>query len=131
MRNNLLRLAGILGFLAVALGAFGAHALKSQLGPGSVETFNTGVRYHFYHTLALLCLAMLVKQDGPSRILGTIAWCFGLGILFFSGSLYLLSTSPITGLPASWLGPITPLGGFLFIVGWLLLTIRTFQSSNA
>ncbi len=131
MRNNLLRLVGILGFLAVALGAFGAHALESQLGPASVETFNTGVRYHFYHTLALLALAILVKQDGPSRMMRAIAWCFGLGILLFSGSLYLLSTSPITGLSTSWLGPITPLGGTLFITGWLLLTIRTFQSSKA
>lgn len=125
--NGLLRLSGIFGFLAVVLGAFGAHALESQLGPSQIDTFQTGVRYHFYHTLALILLALLLLQRPGSRSLRVAAWLFTIGILFFSGSLYLLSTQPMTGLEAPWLGPITPIGGTFFIAGWIALFIHTFQ----
>lgn len=128
MGNQLLRWVGISGMLAVVLGAFGAHFLESQLGPTSVETFNTGVRYQFYHTLAIFGIALWMKhQPAPSSILNWSARCFFMGILAFSGSLYLLSTRAITGLEVSWLGPVTPLGGTFFIAGWLLILIRTYK----
>lgn len=130
MGKNLLRLVGLFGFLAVILGAFGAHALESQLGPSQVETFKTGVQYHFYHTLALFLVALLMQHQPNNRRLRITAWCFILGILLFSGSLYLLSTRPISGLEAGWLGPITPIGGTFFIVGWLFLIISTFASKT-
>lgn len=128
--NSIIRIVGILGFFAVVLGAFGAHALESQLGPSQVDTFQTGVRYHFYHTIVLFLIALLVLHRGQSRTLGIAVWCFLIGILFFCGSLYLLSTRPITGLEASWLGPITPIGGTFFIAGWISLFIHSFQGSK-
>jgi len=128
--NGLIRIVGILGFLAVVLGAFGAHALESQLGPSQVDTFKTGVQYHFYHTVALFLVALLMLHRQQSRTLRVAAWCFLLGILLFSGSLYLLSTRPISGLEASWLGPITPIGGTFFIAGWISLFVHSFQGSK-
>lgn len=96
-------------FLAVGLGAFGAHALKSRLSPEMLAIFETGVKYQVYHALALLLLAAL---RGP----GKAAWCFTAGIVIFSGSLYLLA---LTG-TRKW-GAVTPIGGLLFLVGWLIL----------
>lgn len=128
--NTLIRIVAISGFLAVVLGAFGAHALESQLGPSQVDTFQTGVRYHFYHTLALFLVALLMLQRGSSRSLRVVGWCFLIGILLFSGSLYLLSTRPMTGLEAPWLGPITPIGGTFFIAGWISLLVHSFQGSK-
>lgn len=128
--NSLIRIAAILGFFAVVLGAFGAHALESQLGPSQVEIFQTGVRYHFYHTIALFMVALLMGRGQSGRSLRVAAWCFLLGIIFFSGSLYLLSTRPMTGLEASWLGPVTPIGGTIFIAGWTSLFIHTFYVSK-
>jgi len=99
--------------LDVALGAFGAHALKGRLSPEALAVFETGVRYQAYHALALLLLAAL---RGPDRA----AWCFVGGIVLFSGSLYALA---LTGV--RWLGAVTPLGGLLFLAGWLLLALKS------
>ncbi|MBI3289623.1 MAG: DUF423 domain-containing protein [Elusimicrobia bacterium] len=96
-------------FLAVALGAFGAHALKGRLAPEMLAVFETGVRYQAYHALALLLLAAL---RGPSKA----GWCFTAGIIVFSGSLYVLA---LTGV-RQW-GAATPIGGLLFLAGWLYL----------
>ena len=95
-------------FLAVGLGAFGAHALKERLSPEMLTIFETGVRYQVYHALALLLLAAL---RGP----GKAAWCFTAGIVLFSGSLYILA---LTGVK-KW-GAVTPIGGVLFLAGWLI-----------
>lgn len=103
------RLGAGLMFLAVGLGAFGAHALKSRLTPDMLAVFETGVRYQVYHALALLLLTSL---RGPSKA----AWCFTAGIALFSGSLYLLA---LTG-ARKW-GAVTPIGGLLFLIGWLIL----------
>ncbi|NRB63249.1 MAG: DUF423 domain-containing protein [Saprospiraceae bacterium] len=131
MRTTFLRWTAIFGILAVIFGAFGAHFLESQLGPSRVETFNTGVRYQFYHTLALFLLAILIQLDGwRFTLLRWAGYCFIIGVITFSGSLYLLSTSPMTGLEVKWLGPITPLGGTFFIGGWLLLLLCTFKKTN-
>ncbi|AYA38751.1 DUF423 domain-containing protein [Hymenobacter oligotrophus] len=115
--------AAILGALGVSLGAFGAHAFKAHLeATGRLETFETAVRYQFYHTLALMALGVLrlVRPDAVS--LGTVAWLWLGGIIVFSGSLYLLC---FTGL--RWLGAITPIGGVLFIIGWVMLAVAAMR----
>ena len=110
----------ILGALAVVLGAFGAHGLKDQLSDTSIQTYTTGVTYHFYHTLALLALTVWYqfKQD---KALVQSFYCFVIGLCLFSGSLYLLATQDLMGVSMKWLGPITPIGGLFFIFGWLNL----------
>lgn len=115
MERTLLVLAALLGFLAVALGAFGAHALKGRLSPEMLTIFDVGVRYHFYHVSALLATAWAYSR-WPKTLILTSGWLFIVGIVLFSGSLYLLS---ITGIKA--LGAITPLGGLAFMIGWLCL----------
>lgn len=112
--------------LGVALGAFGAHGLKAVLGPDALAQWNTGVHYHFIHALGLLLLAAL-SDKLPKRTITRVRLSFLLGILLFSGSLYLLSTRVILHTEALTpvLGPITPLGGLLFIIGWVLLLITT------
>ena len=110
-------IAGVLGFLAVALGAFGAHALKARLEPGQLVVFETGVRYQMYHALALLAVAMLADRR-PCGALNAAGSLFLAGVLLFSGSLYLLSTQGWR-----WLGPVTPLGGVCFLAGWIALAI--------
>lgn len=102
-------------FLAVALGAFGAHALKARLSPELQAVWETGVRYQVYHALGLFVVAWLTTVT-QSRLVPAAGWCFVAGTALFSGSLYVLSLSGIR-----WLGAITPLGGLLFLAGWLCL----------
>lgn len=101
--------------LAVALGAFAAHALKARLDASLLATFEVGVRYQIYHALALLAVAW-ASARWPGPMVTASGWLFVAGSVLFSGSLYLLS---LTG--ARWLGPVTPLGGAALIAGWLLL----------
>ena len=108
-------LGAINGFLAVAFGAFAAHALKNLLSAGLLEVFQTGVEYQAMHALALLA-AGLLGRDGRSRALKLAGWAFATGILLFSGSLYALSLSGFRSL-----GMITPFGGLLLLAGWLCL----------
>ena len=108
------QIAALFGLIAVALGAFGAHGLKSTLATlGTTEGFEIAVRYQFFHALAMLVLARLRPFPAGAW------WCFAAGILVFCGSLYVLA---LTGV--KWLGAITPLGGVAFLAGWLLLVIR-------
>ncbi len=107
-------LGALLGGVAVALGAFGAHALKTRLEPRDLEIFETGVRYQMYHALALLAAAWLLDK-GISQGTGA-AWGFTIGTMIFSGSLYLMV---FTG--QRWLGAVTPIGGVALIVGWAML----------
>jgi uncharacterized membrane protein YgdD (TMEM256/DUF423 family) len=114
-----------LATLGIILGAFGAHGLRTKLGPHMMEVWQTAVHYHMYHALGLILIGILSQQMGSSTL---IRWSGGLmliGILVFSGSLYLLA---LTGL--RWLGAITPLGGISFIISWLLLTL-TFWRVNS
>jgi len=106
--------------LAIALGAFGAHGLKARVAPDQVAIFETGVRYQFYHGLALLFVGLLMFQL-PKVKFREVVWLFSLGILFFSGSLYILATRELTGWSSSIFGPLTPIGGLLFIFGWISL----------
>lgn len=105
--------------LAVAAGAFGAHALRARVEPRLLEVFETGARYQMYHALALFAVAWLVGQGGRVAPPATAAgWLFVAGTLLFSGSLYAMT---FTGIRA--LGAITPLGGLCFLAGWLLLAV--------
>jgi len=105
-------LGAINGFLAVAFGAFAAHALKNLLSAGLLEVFQTGVEYQAMHALALLAVGHL-GRGGCSRALMLAGWAFATGILLFSGSLYILALTDIR-----WLGAITPFGGTAFLLGW-------------
>ncbi|MGH7387934.1 MAG: DUF423 domain-containing protein [Candidatus Rokuibacteriota bacterium] len=115
MERTFVVLASVSGFLAVALGAFGAHLLRDRLGPQLMGTFETGQRMHIFHTVALLAVAWATTR-WPGPAVSTAGWLFVVGIVLFSGSLYLLA---ITG--HRWLGAITPLGGLCFLGGWLAL----------
>lgn len=114
----------LLSAIAIIMGAFGAHALKASLSNEMLSVYKTGVEYHMYHALGVLLVGFLLKQYPEAAL---ITWSGGLmvvGILIFSGSLYILS---ITGL--RWLGAITPIGGVAFILAWLLLAIDLWRQS--
>jgi len=111
--------ASILAAITIGIGAFGAHGLKELLSANSLSTFETGVRYQMYHVLALLLLGF--ATDIPVNISKWVFWFFIFGMIFFSGSIYLLALKEILPFEASFLGPVTPIGGFLFILGWLRL----------
>lgn len=129
MQRKILMAVGILGVLAVILGAFGAHALKDKLSPEKLVSYQTGITYQFYHTLALLGLGLWLGINASKRLYRA-AWCFIIGIICFSGSIYLLSTcediyffDEVLNLDDRKyiLGPITPIGGLFFIIGWFLV----------
>ncbi|WP_257286297.1 DUF423 domain-containing protein [Endozoicomonas sp. SESOKO1] len=115
---NALLAGAVSGMTAVALSAFGAHALEGVLSGQAMDTFQTAADYQFYHSLALVFVALLGINYPGSKKLKWSAGLFTVGIVLFSGSLYLLSLSGIR-----WLGMITPLGGVSFILGWLLLAV--------
>ena len=116
MASWLLIVAGINGFLAVALGAFGAHALKNKLSDDLRAVYQTGNQYHFYHSLSLMLIGTISTQTPENSILAWAGVMTCLGILLFSGSLYVLA---VTGIRK--LGAITPIGGLCFLAGWALL----------
>ncbi len=119
MHRTFALIGALAGVIGVALGAFGAHALRSRLTPEMLAVFETGVRYQMYHALALLAVAALAPSVGGR--LSTIAgWSFAGGILLFSGSLYLLALTDLRAL-----GAITPVGGVLFLIGWACLAIAS------
>jgi uncharacterized membrane protein YgdD (TMEM256/DUF423 family) len=121
MSKAILMTASILLALAVAVGAFGAHGLKAHLSEAMLQTWKTGVEYHFYHALGLLLIGVL-SVSMPTNLLNWSALFLFAGIVLFSGSLYFLA---ITGI--KWLGAITPLGGLCFIAGWVLLFVAVFK----
>jgi uncharacterized membrane protein YgdD (TMEM256/DUF423 family) len=116
-----LTVGGAFAFLGVAAGAFGAHALENRISVEMLSAFEVGVRYQMYHAFALIVTAWLQSQ-WPSMISIISGWLFILGVILFSGSLYLLS---LVGL--AWVGPITPLGGLAFLFGWLLMVLAAFK----
>ena len=122
--KKIIQLAAILGACAVGIGAFGAHGLKEILTEtGRSETFETGVKYHFYHAIAILLIGILALVKPEWKKLDLAAILMAVGILIFSGSLYVLSLTGIT-----WLGAITPLGGVAFIAGWILVVAAASQN---
>ncbi|MEO0339242.1 MAG: DUF423 domain-containing protein [Bacteroidota bacterium] len=126
MRKQFLRLAALSGFTAVILGAFGAHALENYISTDSIDSFNTGVRYQFIHTIMLAIIGVL-GHFGRKSYLWYAGWLFFVGIILFSGSIYLLSVKEIIDFGA-WLGIVTPIGGTLFLAGWVCFFWATYSS---
>jgi uncharacterized membrane protein YgdD (TMEM256/DUF423 family) len=122
MLKTFLMLGSLNAFLSVALGAFGAHALKSKLSADMLNVYQTGVQYHMIHSLGLILIALLADKFGNSSLVNISGWALFIGIVLFSGSLYALSLSGIKVL-----GAITPLGGVSFLLGWLLLAIAAMK----
>lgn len=124
MDRLFITLGALSGFVAVAAGAFGAHALRDRLTTAMLDVFQTGVTYQMYHALALIGVGILLARfstDG-STWLTAAGWLFVAGSVLFSGSLYALALSGTT-----WLGAITPLGGIAFLIGWLALAIGVWR----
>ncbi|WP_411342431.1 DUF423 domain-containing protein [Paenibacillus sp. WLX1005] len=120
----LIVIGAIMMFLAVAIGAFGAHALKPKLTPEMLKIYETGVQYHLIHGLGIILTAVIgIVLPSASGLATAAGWCLLGGIVLFSGSLYVLSLSGIRKL-----GAITPLGGLLFIAGWIVLVIAAVQA---
>ena len=121
MHKGFIRTSAILGFLSVALGAFAAHALKQKISDYAVNIFETGVRYQFYHTFAILATGILYKEF-PNKFIRLAGILFIIGIILFSGSLYCLMYIKGAVIPGyEWIGAITPIGGLSFLAGWICL----------
>jgi uncharacterized membrane protein YgdD (TMEM256/DUF423 family) len=126
MKRRFIITGCIFGVLAVIAGAFGAHGLEGKLSARNMEIWHTAVEYQFYHTFAIIFLSTLTRFK--LRLVSHCYILFTLGIILFSGSLYLLACSPV--LDWSWLpalGPVTPIGGVLFIAGWITLGIAALK----
>jgi uncharacterized membrane protein YgdD (TMEM256/DUF423 family) len=115
------------GFLAVAFGAFGAHALESILDDYSAGIWDTAVQYQMFHAAALILVGILSSKSllGESKQLNVATNCFNFGILFFTGSLFILA---ITGI--KWLGAVTPIGGVLFLIGWAMIIVSAKKANT-
>ncbi len=118
MQKLFLTIGSLAMALAVGLGAFGAHGLKSILTDEMMNIFETGVKYHFYHAIGLLIVGLITQSLPDSSLLKWSGWLMVGGILIFSGSLYVLATTGI-----KWLGAITPIGGLCFITSWILMAL--------
>ena len=113
-------------FLGIALGAFGAHGIKNLVSPDQVASYNTGVRYQIYHGFAILLTVWLSEKWIKPSFGHRAIWCFLIGTILFSGSIYLLSLLEVFGIEHwKFLGPLTPIGGLLFLIGWGLLFFGT------
>lgn len=122
MKETVLIIGGIYGTLAVIFGAFGAHGLKNKLSVEQLKSFETGVKYQMYHALMLILTGIIFPFVGYSHNL--MAWFFILGVLFFSFSIYGLVLSSAQGRKMAFLGPVTPLGGLLLVMAWVLFTVN-------
>jgi uncharacterized membrane protein YgdD (TMEM256/DUF423 family) len=121
MDRTFLLVGGLAGFVGVALGAFGAHGLRTRLSADMLAVFETGVRYQMYHALAILVVALAAARlDG--WLIRAAGWLFTTGIVLFSGSLYALALSGVT-----WLGAVTPLGGLAFLAAWGCLVVAALR----
>ena len=122
MSDLALQFGSIFGALAIVFGAFGAHALKKILNEEQLKSFETGVKYQMYHAIALLVVGF--NLDASTSNYSYIVWCFIIGVFLFSFSIYALVISSAKGKKMKFLGPITPIGGLLLLLGWILLFIN-------
>lgn len=129
MERKIIATAAFLGLTAIILGAFGAHALKNYLTPEQLISFETGVKYQMYHALFLLFLGLsaVFLTDKTKKLM---YWLVVLGVAFFSGSIYLLTTKNVTGIDFKFLGPITPIGGTLLISAWGILFVKVLNKKS-
>ena len=127
MNNKLISIAALLAFLAVALEAFGTHNLNELLTTEKLNSFETGVRYQFYHSLALLIIGLNANKLNATALIGKFML---IGIVFFSFSIYLLSLQELIGINLSILGPITPIGGLLLMISWLILIFKNYKKTQ-
>lgn len=121
--NLFIILGAINAFLAVALGAFGAHGLEGKVTERMLEIWRTGVTYQMFHAGGLFVIAFLIDRYGGSGLLSTAGWSMTIGIILFSGSLYVLTLSGV-----KILGAITPLGGVAFLLGWVLVIVAAIKA---
>jgi uncharacterized membrane protein YgdD (TMEM256/DUF423 family) len=127
--KTIIIISGIFGFLAVAIGALGAHALKPLLSDFQLQSFETGVKYHFYHTLLLLILGFW-KSENMSKQIKWACYLLIAGIVLFSGSIYILNTAHLfTENGLRFLGPVTPVGGLMFMIAWILIGFYSFNKN--
>ncbi|MDF2436207.1 MAG: hypothetical protein K0Q95_583 [Bacteroidota bacterium] len=135
MQNRFIKFAGFSGAIAVTLGAMAAHYLKSLMERGilsqnELNAFETASKYQIYHSLALLCIGLLIDKLNP-KMVARAGSCFMAGTILFSGSLYILSTHNLTGLQnIRWLGPITPIGGVFLITGWIFIALSVITKNK-
>jgi len=125
MYKRFLLLGSCCAFVGVAMGAFGAHVLKTMMSPELLVVYQTGVTYQMWHAMALICVALISQSNLSSIFLNCAGWLFFTGIVLFSGSLYLLALLNI-----KWLGMITPVGGICFLGGWLLLVVCSVKNHS-
>ncbi|APX99252.1 DUF423 domain-containing protein [Lacinutrix venerupis] len=128
MNKKVLILGSVFGLLAVIIGAFAAHGLKPKISPSSFQSFETGVRYQMYHALFLLFIGGFNSISEKTK--KYIFYLIGFGVLFFSGSIYCLATNGLTAINFSSIGFITPIGGLLLILSWLLLFIEFVKKTD-
>ena len=128
MKNIVLTIASLYGMIAIILGAFGAHAFKKFLPDEKLASFEVGVRYQMYHALFLLFVGTtsMVNEKSKKIILNLVL----IGVLFFSGSIYLLATPAVTSIDFRFLGPITPIGGLLLIAAWTVLFFNIYKQKT-
>lgn len=131
MHKRFLIIASLCAMIAVILGAFGAHGLKKLVEPDSVSTFDTGVRYQFYHSFAIFIIAILYERFA-GKLLNIAGYLFLTGIILFSGSLYILTILKATNsVGLTGIGILTPIGGLFFIAGWLFLLFAILKKSSS
>ena len=127
MNKQIIITAAVFGLLAVVAGAFGAHGLQNAITAKQLQVWHTAVEYQFYHVFALLFLSTFTRFK--NNLIAVCYYAFTVGILFFSGSLYLLAAGSLLGLSnVRWFGPITPIGGLFFIIGWITLAMAAFRN---
>lgn len=125
MKELILTIGGVYGGLSVIFGAFAAHALKNKFSEQQQRSFETGVKYQMYHALILIITGITFPFIETSQVV--MAWCFIIGTLLFSFSIYGLVLSASAGKKLVFLGPVTPLGGLLLVIGWIIFTWNIFQ----
>ena len=126
--KNMAITASFLAAFTIALGAFGAHGLKNIVDASALLTFETGIRYQMYHCIAILILGL--TPSIPEKIKKTVFWLFIFGIIFFSGSIYLLALNEVLPFNSAKIGFITPIGGLLLILAWSILFINVLKNKS-